>query len=111
MLQKAAVFKLFLFIIVLLIFNLSIERSVQYDFSKASSAAESILAQHLHDIKRKREEYGEPQVDIWQGDAIVIFRSLKDLEEEIIVSLGRDGSVTLSLGAPPKNLLGKILEH
>ena len=86
-------------------------RGVSYDFQKASSVAENLLAQHLRDVKETREKYGEPEVSIWQGDALVVFKSVNNPEEEIIVSLGKDGSVTLSLSTPPEDLLKKVMER
>jgi hypothetical protein len=66
----------------------------------AAEGAVALFVLYLKDMGMSRSAFGDPFVEISNGDALVSFRLLSAEDEGVIVSLGRDGSEAISPNIP-----------
>jgi hypothetical protein len=68
------------------------EMQAGYTELTAKEQAEEIFHLYLADERLKRTDFGASVVELTNGDALVSFKSLLVSGEEVVITLGKDGS-------------------
>jgi hypothetical protein len=79
--------------------------NVTHDYTEASARqeGEKLFIGYLSEIGMQRSDFGPAVVELADGDALVSFRSTALDDEDVVITLGKDGSQGISPYLPSRD--------